>query len=299
MEVGLRDTVITVIAPLPETPAIRAGIVAGDVITAIDGKSTEGMRVDEAVRLIRGEKGTTVSLQVFRVGETELKTIDIVRDTITVPTVATERKGNAFVVKLHSFNAISEAKMQEAVRTFVASDAKSLVLDLRGNPGGLLQSAVSIASFFLPTGKVVVREDFGEAAREEVYRSQGRVIGSLTDRTLVVLVDGGSASASEILAGALQDHGVATVMGAKTFGKGSVQELVELPSGASVKVTVARWLTPEGTSISEGGLTPDIIVGRTPQQYLDGVDPQLDAALRFLAGETVVSETASGTSSAN
>ncbi len=299
MEVGLRDTVITVIAPLPETPAIRAGIVAGDVITAIDGKSTEGMRVDEAVRLIRGEKGTTVSLQVFRVGETELKTIDIVRDTITVPTVATERKGNAFVVKLYSFNAISEAKMQEALRTFVASDAKSLVLDLRGNPGGLLQSAVSIASFFLPTGKVVVREDFGEAAREEVYRSQGRVIGSLTDRTLVVLVDGGSASASEILAGALQDHGVATVMGAKTFGKGSVQELVELPSGASVKVTVARWLTPEGTSISEGGLTPDIIVGRTPQQYLDGVDPQLDAALRFLAGETVVSETASGTSSAN
>jgi carboxyl-terminal processing protease len=203
------------------------------------------------------------------------------------------------VVKLYSFNAISEAKMQEALRTFVASDAKSLVLDLRGNPGGLLQSAVSIASFFLPTGKVVVREDFGEAAREEVYRSQGRVIGSLTDRTLVVLVDGGSASASEILAGALQDHGVATVMGAKTFGKGSVQELVELPSGASVKVTVARWLTPEGTSISEGGLTPDIIVGRTPQQYLDGVDPQLDAALRFLAGETVVSETASGTSSAN
>lgn len=298
MEVGIRDDVITVIAPLPETPAIRAGIVAGDVVTAIDGQTTEGMRVDEAVRLIRGERGTTVTLQIFRKGETELRTIPIVRDTINVPTVATERKGTVFVVKLFSFNAISEAKMQEALREFVRSDAESLVLDLRGNPGGLLQSAVSIASFFLPTGKVVVREDFGNSETEEVYRSQGRVVGDFTDKTLVVLVDGGSASASEILAGALQDHGVATVLGATTFGKGSVQELVELPSGASVKVTVARWLTPEGTSISEGGLTPDILISRTPQQYLDGVDPQLDAALRYLAGESVASETGSSTPTA-
>jgi len=295
MEVGIRNDVVTVIAPLPETPATRAGIVAGDVIAAIDGQSTEGMRVDEAVRLIRGEKGTSVTLQIYRTGEPELRTITVVRDTIAVPTVATERRGDTFVVKLYSFNALSEAKMQEALRDFVRSDATSLVLDLRGNPGGLLQSAVSIASFFLPTGKVVVREDFGQSGREEIYRSQGRVIGDFSNKKLVVLVDGGSASASEILAGALQDHDLATVLGVQTFGKGSVQELVELPTGASVKVTVARWLTPEGTSISEGGLAPDIVIKRTPQQYLDGVDPQLDAALRFLSGEEVLSESATTT----
>jgi carboxyl-terminal processing protease len=295
MEVGIRDELITVIAPLPETPAERAGIVAGDVIVKIDGATTEAMRVDEAVRLIRGEKGTPVTFEIFRKGETELRTIEVVRDNINVPTVATERKDDTFVIKLYSFNAISEAKVQEALREYVKSDAKTMVLDLRGNPGGLLQSAVSIAGFFLPTGKIVVREDYGDDQEETVFRSQGRTLRDFAPKQLVVLVDGGSASASEILAGALQDHGVATVVGAQTFGKGSVQELVDLPSGSSVKVTVARWLTPNGVSISKGGLTPNILIGRTPQQYLDGVDPQLDAALRFLKGEEVVSETATST----
>lgn len=295
MEVGVRDDLITVIAPLPETPAIRAGIVAGDVIVSIDGKSTEGIRVDEAVSLIRGEKGTTVKLKVFRKGENDFREISIVRDNIAVPTVVTERKDDTFIVKLYSFNAISEMKIQEALRDYVKSDAKTMILDLRGNPGGLLQSAVSIASFFLPTGKVVVREDYGGDEDEKMYRSQGRTLGEFAPQKLVVLVDNGSASASEILAGALSEHNVATLIGTATFGKGSVQELVDLPSGASVKVTVARWLTPEGTSISEGGLKPDILIGRTPQQFLEGVDPQMEAALRFLKGETVESEVASST----
>lgn len=295
MEVGIRDEVITVIAPLPETPAERAGIVAGDAIVKIDGVSTESMRVDEAVRLIRGEKGTPVTFEIFRKGETEFRTIEVVRDNINVPTVATERKDDTFIVKLYSFNAISEAKMQEALREYVNSNATTMVLDLRGNPGGLLQSAVSIAGFFLPTGKIVVREDYGDDQEETVFRSQGRTLRDFAPKQLVVLVDGGSASASEILAGALQDHGVATVIGSATFGKGSVQELVELPSGASVKVTVARWLTPDGVSISQGGLTPDVVIGRTPQQFLDGVDPQLEAALKFLKGEKVTSEVASST----
>lgn len=295
MEVGIRDGVITVIAPLAETPAERAGIVAGDAIVKIDDTTTESMRIDEAIRLIRGEKGTPVTFEIFRKGETELRTIKVIRDNIDVPTVATERKDDTFIVKLYSFNAISEAKVQDALREYVKSGAKTMVLDLRGNPGGLLQSAVSIAGFFLPTGKIVVREDYGDDEEETVFRSQGRTLRDFAPKQLVVLVDGGSASASEILAGALQDHGVATVIGSQTFGKGSVQELVDLPSGSSVKVTVARWLTPNGVSISKGGLTPNIVIARTPQQYLDGVDPQLDAAIRFLNGEEVQSEVASST----
>jgi carboxyl-terminal processing protease len=295
MEVGIRNELVTVIAPLPDTPAEHAGVVAGDVIVSIDGTTTAGMRVDEAVRLIRGEKGTTVTLELFRQGETETRTVQIVRDTINVPTVKTERVGATFIIKLYSFNAVAEAKMQEALREYVRSGATQLVLDLRGNPGGLLQSAVSIASFFLPTGKVVVRESFNDGQDEKVYRSQGRVAATFEPGRMVVLVDGGSASASEILAGALREHDVATLLGAPTFGKGSVQELVELGSGASVKVTVARWLTPEGISISEGGLTPDITIARTPQQIVDGEDPQQAAALRFLAGEEVTSEVATST----
>jgi len=166
-----------------------------------------------------------------------------------------------------------------------------LVLDLRDNPGGFLQSAVSIASYFLPAGKVIVTENFGENINDEVFRSRGREIQSFNPQNLVVLVNNGSASASEILAGALKDHGVATVIGGQTFGKGSVQELIELDNGASLKVTVARWLTPNGVSISEGGLTPDVVIGRTPAERFAGDDPQKDAAIRFLNGEEVVSET--------
>ncbi len=290
MEVGMRDDVITVIAPLPDTPAERAGLITGDKIIRIDGESTEGMRVDEAVKRIRGEKGTTVVLSVFREGDLEFREISVVRDTIVVPTIETEEIDGIFIIRLYSFNAISEMKFQEALREYVKSDAKSMVLDLRGNPGGYLQSAVSIASFFLPTGKVVVREHFGEGDEEKLYRSQGRVVRNFGPNELVVLVDGGSASASEILAGALREHDVATIIGLDTFGKGSVQELVELDNGSSVKITVARWLTPEGVSISDSGLKPDIKIDRTPQHRLDNVDPQQEAAIKFLKGEEVVSE---------
>ncbi len=291
MEVGIRDNVITVISPLPDTPAERAGLVAGDLILKIDGETTEGMQIDEAVNRIRGEKGTSVTLSVYREGELEIKEISVTRDTISVPTVVTETVEGVFIIKLYSFNAISEMKFQEALREYVESGSDSLVLDMRGNPGGYLQSAVSIASFFLPTGKVVVRESYGGDEEEKVYRSQGRTMREFAPKKMVVLVDNGSASASEILAGALKEHGVATVIGVDTFGKGSVQELIPLPDGSSVKITVARWLTPEGVSISESGLSPDIVIKRTPQQRLDNVDPQQEAAIKFIKGEEVVSET--------
>jgi carboxyl-terminal processing protease len=284
MEVGIRDRIITVISPLPGTPAEKAGLIAQDAVMQIDGESTDGMSIDEAVRLIRGEKGTEVVLTVYREGELELLEIPVTRDTISIPTIKTEVRDDVFIIQLFSFNALSEMKMQEALREYSQSGATKIVLDLRGNPGGFLQSAVSIAGYFLPTGKVVVRESFGDGADEQVFRSEGKSLKQFTPEEVVVLVNGGSASASEILAGALKEHGAATVIGETTFGKGSVQELVELPGGASLKVTIARWLTPNGTSISEGGLAPNIVIERTPQQMIDGEDTQLDAALEYLAG---------------
>ncbi len=290
MEVGIKDNVITVIAPLPDTPAAKAGLLAGDLILKIDDKSTEGMKIDEAVSLIRGEKGTEVKFSVYREGETEIREIVVVRDTIEIPTIKTEMVGKTLVVSLYSFNAVAEEKMLEALKEYKDKKATSLILDLRGNPGGYLQSAVAIAGYFLPAGKVVVKERFGDEVEEKLYRSQGRVQGNFSPSNFVILVDNGSASASEILAGALKEHQAATVIGVDTFGKGSVQELVELPSGAALKVTIARWLTPEGVSISEGGLKPNIKISRTAEDRLSGIDAQRDAALKFLKGEKVEGE---------
>ncbi|HMO77754.1 MAG TPA: S41 family peptidase [Candidatus Paceibacterota bacterium] len=290
MEIGIRNDLITIIAPLPGTPAERAGLLPGDIITEIDGKTTDRMRVDEAVRLIRGEKGTEVVLSVYREGNLEIKTYPVIRDTIDIPTIATEKVDDVFIIRLFSFNALSEMKTQEALREYTRSGAKKLVLDLRGNPGGYLQSAVAIASYFLPTGKVVVKESYRETDMEKLYRSTGRTIHDFNNGDFVVLIDGGSASASEILAGALREHEIATLIGVNSFGKGSVQELVSLPEGSSVKITVARWLTPHGISISEGGLKPDIVIARTPEDRLNAKDPQQAAAIRFLKGEEVVSE---------
>lgn len=291
MEVGMRDGLITIIAPLPDTPAARAGLLAGDVIIRIDDRSTEDMRLDEAVKLIRGEKGSTVELTIFREGDVEFQTIPVIRDTIEIPTVRTQVEDDVFYIALYSFNAISEEKMQAALVEYIESETGKLILDVRGNPGGFLQSAVSVSSFFLPAGKVVVSQESGVEREEKLFRSRSRLQASpFNEANFVVLVDNGSASASEILAGALQDHNAATLIGSKTFGKGSVQELMDLGDGSSLKVTVARWLTPNGTSISEDGLTPDITIGRTTQQYLDGEDPQLEAAIKYLHGEEVVSE---------
>ncbi len=284
MEVGMREGIITIIAPLPKTPAESAGIQAGDILVRIDGQSTESMNINEAVELIRGEKGTEVVLTIAREGEMEFIDISITRDTISIPTVDTEIVDDVFVIRLYSFNAIAEAKMQNALREYVRSGKDKLILDLRSNPGGFLHSAVSVASYFLPTGKPIVIENFGDGRKNRVFRSQGRTVQDFTVESMVVLVDRGSASASEIVAGALSEHGIATVIGTDTFGKGSVQELVRLQSGASLKVTVARWLTPKGVSISEGGISPDYDIKRTHEQRLDGDDPQLRAAVDYLNG---------------
>lgn len=280
MEVGAKDGIITVIAPLKGTPAERAGIQSGDQIIAIDEKSTEGMSTDEAVKLIRGEKGTTVTFTMIRAGERVA--ISVVRDTIEVPTLETEvanTKG-VFVISLYSFTANSGSLFNKALAEFRASGSRMLLIDLRGNPGGYLESAVSMASHFLPDGAAVVTEDYKGHQENVVHRSRGT--GGIPEGTKVaILIDQGSASASEILAGALQDAGIATLIGTRSFGKGSVQELVNI-DGGSLKITVARWLTPSGRSISDGGLTADIQVEHTKEDTAAGKDPQKERAIEFL-----------------
>lgn len=282
MEVGMRDSIITVISPLAGTPAFKAGIMAGDKITAIDGKSTKDMAVDAAVKIIRGEKGTPVKITIYRGGENETRDIEIIRDTITIPTVETEVKGDVFIISLYTFNQLAEKKFIEALRDYVSSGKSKLILDMRGNPGGYMNTAISLASYFVPAGEVVLRERIGNEGQETVHRSSGKTLGKFAPKKMVVLIDRGSASASEILAGALSEHGVATLIGETSFGKGTVQELVDLPSDASVKVTIARWFTPLNNSINKEGLKPDIEVKRTAEDIVAEKDPQMDAALDYL-----------------
>jgi len=281
MEVGMKDDVLTVIAPLKDTPAYRAGIKSGDKIIKIDETLTSGLNTGEAIKIIKGKKGTKVKFTLVREGVKEPLIIEVIRDVINIPTIDTEIKGDVFIIRLYNFSAISSNSFRGALRKFVESGKYKMVIDLRGNPGGYLESAVDMASWFLPSGKVVVKEDFKNEKDTQIFRSKGYNIFN-NQLKLVILIDGGSASASEILAGALHEHGIATLVGTQSFGKGSVQELVEITSDTSLKVTIARWLTPKGTSISNGGLTPDVVVKFDEKGFLKGVDNQLEKAIEIL-----------------
>lgn len=283
MEMGNKEGAITVIAPLKDSPAERAGILSGDVVVMVDATSTQGMSVDDAVKLIRGKKGTTVKLTLVREGAGEPVVVSIVRDTINIPLIESSRERGVTTIELYSFSQNSAQLFQTELRKFIQSGDKKLILDLRGNPGGYLEAAVQMASFFLPVGDTVVTEDYKGKQTNIVHRSLGYNVFANKDLKMAVLVDQGSASASEILAGALQQHGVAKLVGARTFGKGSVQQLIELGGGAELKITVARWLTPNGSSISDGGLKPDIEATRTREDVAAGKDPQKEAALKWLA----------------
>lgn len=276
MEIGKRDGVLTVISPLEGTPAKRAGLKPGDKIIAVNSKTADDMSVERAVQLIRGKVGTDVTLTVLSEGDEEPRDVTITRSTIQVPTIDTEMKDGAFVISLHNFSAQSAQLFEEALRDFRQSGEDDLVIDLRGNAGGFLQAAVSVASHFLDEGKMVVKEEFGKKREPRVHESRG--FGTVPDSTdVAVLINGGSASASEIVAGALRDHGIAKLVGTQTFGKGSVQELVEITDKASLKVTVARWVTPDGKSISEGGLTPDVVIEASEKK--EARDLQLQRAI--------------------
>ncbi|MDD5068273.1 MAG: S41 family peptidase [Candidatus Pacebacteria bacterium] len=287
MEIGIKDGILTVISAIKDTPAYRTGVKTGDRIVKIDDKSTADMSVDGAVQLIRGKKGTSIKVTFVREGVKTPIEITMVRDVINIPTIETKKRPDGvFVIKLYSFSENSPVLFKNALQEFVNAHTNKLILDLRGNPGGYLEAATSMASWFLPKGDVVVRENFGQNIPEQSYRSAGYNIFT-KDLKMIILVDGGSASAAEILAGALSEHGVAKLVGTKTFGKGSVQELVSLTPDTSLKITIARWLTPNGISISQEGLKPDIEVKADPKQAdsANAKDIQLEKAVSILLGK--------------
>ncbi len=302
MEIGIKDGTLTVVAPLKNSPAFRAGVQTGDKIIKINDTITTDLPVDKAVKLIRGKKGTGVKILFVREGVSAPFEKEIIRDVIDIPTIETEVKSGSgsadnggvglrsdgiYIIRLFSFTAQSPELFRTALRSFLESGSHKLIIDLRGNPGGYLDAAWDIASWFLPSGKIIVTEDFGgRSSQNREYRSKGydvmnKYFGA-SKYKIMILVDGGSASAAEILAGALQEHGVAELVGVKTFGKGSVQELVEITPETSLKVTIARWLTPKGHNLSHDGLNPDIEVKPSQKDIEGKVDVQLNKAVEIL-----------------
>jgi len=283
-EIGLRNDVITVVSPLENSPAKKAGLKAGDKILKIDDKITTDLTVDEAVSLIRGQKGTKVRLTIARDGWSVAQEIEITRDIINIPITKFEMKQidskPIAYLALYEFTGNSVSEFANSAQKILTSGAKGIILDLRDNPGGYLDSAVGIASWFLPDGQLVVTEDYGNGKKLEHFSEGINKIGSYP---LVILINQGSASASEILAGALRDN-IKTVklVGEKSFGKGSVQELEDMRGGTSIKITVAKWLTPSGHSIMDEGIEPDVKVEFTKDDIDNNRDPQLDKALEML-----------------
>ncbi len=279
-EIGLRDGQIVVVSPLKDAPAQRAGVKAGDAIHLIDETETYGMTIEEAVREIRGPKGTTVTLTVTRGDSTKPMEIAIRRDVIEIASVEWElREDGIAVINLFAFNEDTARAFNDVVVSVLANDVKGIVLDMRNNPGGFLDRAVTIAGEWVGNKTVVI-----ERMEDGLLRpldAQG--VARLKDIPTVVLVNEGSASATEIVAGALQDYGAATIMGEQTFGKGSVQEYRELSDGSALKITIAEWLTPQGRSIQKEGIKPDELVTFSDEDVAKGVDTQFQRAIAFLA----------------
>ncbi len=282
MEVAIKDQILTVVTPLKGTPAERAGIKSGDRILKIDEASTEGMEVDAAIKLIRGPRGTQVTLLIAREGWGEARDIKVTREVINVPIVNTTlRPDGVFVIAVATFTSNAPDLFRDALREFKKSGSNKLIIDMRGNPGGYLEAAVQMASWFMPAGKVIVTEDYAGHDDNIVHRSMGyNIFGK--DLQVVILQDKGSASAAEIFAGAMRINAGAKLVGTNSFGKGSVQELVDITPGTSLKITVARWLGPDGHQIPLTGIVPDYEVKYTEEDANAGVDPQLDKALELL-----------------
>lgn len=280
IEIGMKKEALTIIAPLEGTPAQKAGLRAGDKITKINGKDTFDMPSDEAVTLIRGQKGTEVTLTIYRSTWKESKDFKITRDTIKIPSLKWDLiEENIAHLKIYQFSQSLSADFNRTALEILNSPAQKIILDLRNNPGGYLEVAQGIAGWFLEKDKVVVIEDFGNGKEPKIYKTSGN--GSLSQYPLVILINQGSASASEILAGALKDNRSIKLIGEKSFGKGSVQEGVNLKDGSLLKITIAKWLTPDGISISDKGLDPDVKVEITDQDYEQNKDPQLDKAVEI------------------
>lgn len=281
-EIGIKNNHLTIIAPLPESPAEKAGLLAGDVVLAIDDYDTANIALDYAVSLIRGEAGTEVALTISREGEVEPQKIAITRGVIDIVSVEYEMKNyngkDIAYIEINHFNNDTAEKFDEAVQWVLENDPDGIILDMRNNPGGFLETAVKVSSEWVDDGLIVL-ERFGDGHTKEHKSSWG---SHLSSYSTVALINEGSASGSEIVAGALQDYGLATLVGQKTFGKGSVQELEMFKDGSAVKLTVAKWITPKGREIDLQGIEPDIKVELTKDDFNADRDPQLDKALEIL-----------------
>ena len=279
-EIGIKHGKLTVVAPLNGSPAEKAGLMAQDIILKIDDIESLYLTLPEAVSLIRGPKGSQVKLTVSREGLAQTKEITITRDVIKVENITWGmRENNICYIKIGQFEENTQDQLQQIIDKVLAQGANKIILDLRNNPGGYLNEAVKVASNFLGPDKVVVVQKGRDDGSKE-FRSEGE--GKLRDFSTVVLVNGGSASASEIVAGALQDYKKAIIIGEKTFGKGSVQNLETFRQGAALKITVAKWYTPNDRCINEKGLEVDVKIKLTEEDINQDRDPQLDKAIEIL-----------------
>jgi carboxyl-terminal processing protease len=277
--VSMRDGRLIIVNPMRDQPAEKAGMHRGDIVLQVDDTPIENMSIYEAITLIRGPAGTPVRLTVLREGEEPFE-VEITRARIEIPVVESEMRDDGIgYVQLFEFSSDASAKLSEAVEELLAQDAKGLILDLRGNPGGWLNEAILSAGVFLAQDQVVLIERMKDGT-ERIFESPDKPIAP--EISMVVLVDGASASASEIVAGALQDHGRAVLVGERTFGKGSVQLPHELSNGAELRVTIARWFTPDDRAIHGEGLEPDIVVELSQEDLDAGLDPQLERAVEYL-----------------
>lgn len=278
-----QDGFPVILGPVHEdTPAARAGLRRGDIVLAVDGWETEGVPLEEVIARIKGPAGTQVTLTISRAGEPEPFDVTLTRAHIEVPSLEGKMRDDGLAyIKLSVFGGTTARELDATLKTLLAQKPRGLILDLRGNGGGYLEAAQEVLGRFLRQGIAAYQAD-REDHRQRVPLIPGEV--QAFDIPLVVLVDGGSASASEIVAGALQDYRRATLIGEQTFGKGSIQHVFDLPDGSSVRITVAQWLTPNARRIQDRGLTPEIIVPLTPEDYEAGRDPQLDAAVAYLLG---------------
>jgi len=278
--VEVRDGDLTIVRTIPGSPALRAGLQPGDVIELVDGTPTKGLTVTEGVTLIRGPRGTSVKLTIRRESTAEKFDVTVTRDRIELPAVTYKMlDGKVAYIQLTVFNAVATKQVRAAIKELLAQEPVGMILDLRGNPGGYLQTAVEIASQFLPRNTLVLTEVKRDADPREFRVRQA---GEATTIELAVLVDGGSASASEIVAGAIQDAGRGMIIGTKTYGKGSVQATHDMINGSSLRVTIAKWNRPSGANLDGNGIDPDLIVEFTQEDAEAERDPQLDAAIKVL-----------------
>jgi len=285
IEVNMESGVVKVISPIDDTPASRAGIKAGDYIIKIDDIQVQGKSLSEAVDLMRGPVGSSIILTVRRIGQKKALTFEIVREIIQIKSVKADLlKNNVGYLRLTSFNENSGDQIREQIREFEKNEnINSYILDLRNNPGGLLSQAIRISDFFLDNGEIVSTKSRKASENRKWFAKKGDLIGG---KTLVVLINYGSASASEIVAGALQDHKRAIILGENSYGKGSVQSIIPLKNKGAIRLTVAKYYLPSGKSISEVGVSPDIEIDEDTDEFRikTDTDNQLSYALKLLNG---------------